>query len=718
MTDYVYRRAQTYNDCLKQYRTNSLVKSQLFDALEELERDPLHSAHLNTHRVKRAKGKTYTSDVGGRKGKRLIWRLVGDRTIVLLLFGEHDATYRRAEGLSLEYDEATDTIRVFDAAPGQTTPAPYTVRRQLEGTLFMAYTDGELEAFGFLDHEIPVLRRLEEEDELLALEDRMRAESWRTAMNLFLYGHPEGEAAATAQREAAELAEEAAADPVVDEQEEAELARALLSPASSAELAPVEAGFAEVLSQPIEDWMIFLHPDQRTLAERPFSGPARVRGAAGTGKTVVGLHRAAHLARTYDEPILFTTYIRTLPPVLEQLFSRLAPDVTDLVEFRSVHSWAATYLHSIGRHLNIDPARVRAAFSSAWSECAPAGSLLANSDLSKDYFREEIDWIIRGRGCRQLSDYLKLRRSGRGTPLGEEMRTHVWALYDEYRHQLRKRGTYDFSSLIQEALREVRERGRPTSYAAVIVDEAQDLTETGVRLLYELAGRDKPDGLVLLGDGQQAIYPGGFSLGALGIDVRGRSTILKTNYRNTAEILSAALAIVEGDEYDDGDDELASGPRDVAVLRRGLVPERHSFSDVELHDLALGEALLDTATSSTADLGDLAVLLPTRALVVEYLAVIDELGLGGQDLEEYDGTHSSAVKVGTYKRSKGLEFKKVFLPRLDALELDGLAVSEATDSDRLEFVRRSLFVALTRARDAVWLGGVAHQDVLAWWDAD
>ena len=95
--------------------------------------------------------------------------------------------------------------------------------------------------------------------------------------------------------------------------------------------------------------MVFLHPDQHKLIERAYSGPARVRGAAGTGKTVVGLHRAAHLARSYDGPILFTTYIRTLPPVLEQLFTRLAPDVADRVEFRNIRPyWAWPHTSLLG----------------------------------------------------------------------------------------------------------------------------------------------------------------------------------------------------------------------------------------------------------------------------------------------------------------------------------------------------------------------------------
>ena len=295
------------------------------------------------------------------------------------------------------------------------------------------------------------------------------------------------------------------------------------------------------------------------------------------------------------------------------------------------------------------------------------------------------------------------------------MRQHVWALYDEYRRELRKRKTYDFSSLIEQALYEVRERGRPQPYTAVIVDEAQDLTETGIRLLYELAGRDSPDGLLVIGDGQQSIYPGGFTLGSIGIDVRGRSTILDTNYRNTSEILNAANDMVEGHPYDDLDAGILEGPRDVVVLRSGTRPSRLVFEDAEAHDLALCESLLDAGTAPGTDIGDLAVLVPTRWLVQHYVSKIAEHDLPSLNLEDYEGVPTNAVKVGTYKRSKGLEFKQVFLPRLDLVDLGQPAHTDLARLESQETLRRSIFVAITRARDKIWLGGVATWDGDEWW---
>jgi len=104
-----------------------------------------------------------------------------------------------------------------------------------------------------------------------------------------------------------------------------------------AELPTAEEVQAELLeallAPPIEEWMAFLHPDQAKLVRRSFSGPARIRGAAGTGKTVVGLHRAAYLARSRPGKVLVTTYVRTLPVVLGSLLKRMAPEVADRVEF-------------------------------------------------------------------------------------------------------------------------------------------------------------------------------------------------------------------------------------------------------------------------------------------------------------------------------------------------------------------------------------------------
>lgn len=156
--------SQPFKDSVEAFARNPQVKATLLDAVGRLVDDPFDDLALRTHRVKRAAGETFTSRVGGA-GHRLIWRRLGD-VIVLLLFGEHDAVYRRAERLRVEVDSGTGRPLVVDIDPTTDQPTPYRERRAVEGSLFMAWNDLELAEQGFEPHEIGVLRRLDEEAEL------------------------------------------------------------------------------------------------------------------------------------------------------------------------------------------------------------------------------------------------------------------------------------------------------------------------------------------------------------------------------------------------------------------------------------------------------------------------------------------------------------------------------------------------------------------------
>ncbi len=228
-----------------------------------------------------------------------------------------------------------------------------------------------------------------------------------------------------------------------------------------------------VLEAPIEDWMAFLDPAQAKLVRRNFNGPARIRGAAGTGKTVVGLHRAAYLARATGGRVLFTTYIRTLPAVLESLLERLAPDMVGRVDFVNVHAFANRLLKERGVTFTIDTLEAQRAFSDAWNVIS-ASSPLKAARFTRRYWEDEIAYVIKGRGLTHFDEYADLARVGRKHALPVEVRQAVWDLYEAYSANLRRRGVCDFEDtvlLARDALRAL-----PLDrYDAVIVDEAQDL---------------------------------------------------------------------------------------------------------------------------------------------------------------------------------------------------------------------------------------------------
>jgi len=454
------------------------------------------------------------------------------------------------------------------------------------------------------------------------------------------------------------------------------------------------------LLAPIEEWMTFVHPDQAREARRTHAGPARIRGAAGTGKTVVGLHRAAYLAGTRPGRILYTSFVKTLPVALRETFRRMAPQHLHRMEFVGIHAFAQRLLRERGHRMRLDTHAVDAAFAQAWS----SASGLKDVAAGQQYWREEIDHVIKGRGITRFEEYLALPRLGRRHRLGPVQRRAVWDLYGAYQQQLDDCGLHDFNDLLLHALASIQREPLQDGYSSIIVDEVQDLPCVAVRLLHALVG-DRTDGLLLIGDGQQAVYPGGFTLAEVGVDVRGRATVLRENYRNTVQILEVAKRVVSGDAYGDLDDLEEVGDRDVRCVRQGDQPVRVDARTAYDHDLAMLASIERASCTVGVGLGDLAVLVPSTRLVREYIQRLGRAGIDCMDLYDYDGTSTEKVKIGTYHRAKGLEFKHVFLPRLeDQPRSRRLDESEGAHRERVELARRQLFVGMTRARDGLWLG--------------
>lgn len=472
-----------------------------------------------------------------------------------------------------------------------------------------------------------------------------------------------------------------------------------------------DALLASLMAAPVEEWMSFLHPTQAKLVRRSFNGPARIRGAAGTGKTVVGLHRAAYLARLRPNKILVTTYVRTLPTVLEELLERLAPDICHKVEFWGVHRFARKILDERGIRINLQPREVELAWGNAWA-AAGRNTGLDTGKIQERYWKDEVLQVIKSRGIARFEIYADLERTGRKYPLNIDQRRLVWKLHETYEQNLRQAGVHDFHDLILLAAAEM-EREPLTEYGAVIIDEAQDLSAAAIRMLHALVG-DEPDGLTLIGDGQQSIYPGGYTLSEVGISVSGRGVVMDTNYRNTKEVVEFAQRMVEGDEVADiegvihktvlGVDEVAR-----QVTRSGPPPVVEKFTRTKDRLAAVVNQVRRVTADIGAGLGDVAVLCSTNWGVRQIQQTLEEAGIPTIDLLSYDGKTSDRVKVGTIKRAKGLEFKQVLLADVrqewlaDSASFTTKVADHMTQEERV-LLRRELYVAMTRARDGLWLG--------------
>lgn len=259
-----------------------------------------------------------------------------------------------------------------------------------------------------------------------------------------------------------------------------------------------------------------------------------------------------------------------------------------------------------------------------------------------------------------------------------------------YQELLVSRGVWDFDDVLARAL-EVVQHSEVRRFRFAVVDEAQDLSLLAVRLVAALV-TDERDGLTLVGDGQQSVYPGGYVLREAGISVTGRATVLRVNYRNTREVLDAAARVVQADDYDDLEGVAEPGRRDTDVLRSGPPVRDVIAPDRESADAALTRALLDLP-----DRAGCAVLCRTGAERSRVHRVLARVGIATVDLEDYDGTPTEAVKVGTAKRAKGLEFAVVLLPYAESWR------TGAEEPELAARERRELFVAMTRARDQLWM---------------
>ncbi|MCL8250605.1 UvrD-helicase domain-containing protein [Aeromicrobium fastidiosum] len=456
------------------------------------------------------------------------------------------------------------------------------------------------------------------------------------------------------------------------------------------------------LAKPIESWMTFLHPEQNQLICKQVNGPSRLRGPAGTGKSVVGLHRAVYLAQRSRDPVLFVSFVKTLPIVLSSLARRLSASASQNIEFIGVHKLARQCLEKAGMTSSVSADKADAAFGRAWITSGAAGHLRGLNE-NANYWKDEINYVLKGRGITEFGQYENLTRVGRKTPMRLEDRKFMWDLFATYEAELELHGVRDFNDLILDARLAVQRYPDLFRYGGVIVDEVQDLNLISLKFLHELAGQATHQFLIM-GDGQQSVYPGGFTLSEAGINVTGRSTVLRLNYRNTREIVAEARRLVDGDVFNDLDDEAQAPVADELPSRVGAVPTSVIASGrVDLHN-RLVEALRLTHGAGTA-WGDMAVLARRRADVDALRAVMHRASIPCRDLTDYDGVASDQVKVGTVKRAKGLEFKVVFVPGLSHQPPRRFrAETDSAYAERCEIERREWYVAMTRARDTLWLG--------------
>ena len=676
-------------------RENALERALLLPAWAD---NQLLASHLDVRQLEGADGFFRL-----RCGKVRVVFQKHEGDVVVHRIARRDDVY---EGLDeLRLIRSGDGLRMLAPRPAVQAAEPTELRpavskeARLEPTVnaLSPFTDAQLASAGLSSEAIDVLRRLPADlypdDALLALGIDVRvvslvAELWERP-DVYL----------------ALLDEGGALDEQAIRLEEEEVAARMRADLSSSSLLSVHdmAAFAALLDRPIEDWMFYLHPVQLRAVQLSPDGPMRVRGGAGTGKTVIALHRARRLAEELGGPVLVTTFVKSLPEVWKGLFATFAPTVLERLDLRGLDKVSmGIYREGGGSAGPLDDGRRRALVSELHGKHGAALGGLSAGDLE-----DEFDIVIEGRGVESVEAYLELPRTGRGSRLDRSGAERTCGRSTSaIASRWPREGRITWELLRREALRMLRSGAVQRQYAAVVVDEAQDLSEASMQLLIELAGGLPSPRLTVVGDGQQSIYPGGFSLRSLGVEVRGRSTVLRTNWRNTYWIWAAAQAFIAGESFDDlEDDEAAQREPDATPypLRLGTPARLHVIEGGEDGEIEWCSLLVQEDLAKGRDCGDCVVLVPIRRGVNKMISALKKLGVSAVRLDDYAGQHEERVWVGTFHRSKGLEFKHVYVAGLAVGRWPMAYRNLSADGQAEERARqvRAAFVALTRARDTL-----------------
>lgn len=475
------------------------------------------------------------------------------------------------------------------------------------------------------------------------------------------------------------------------------------------------------LSAPFDQWQITLHPDQHRVTAADYKGSARVTGGPGTGKTVMALHRAAHLAgrdatahpEQVRESVLLTTYNRTLAQTLSDRLDQLLPDPDARARVRV--STIDAVAHSVVRsHTRAAPQMVdRDELAQRWRSLALADGL----PFSGRFLVDEWEQVLLAQDLRSLPDYIRCERSGRMQHLAPEHRRQVWETVRRYVGAMRVEGVWTPPQLAAEA-GHVLDRGEPL-FRHVVVDEAQDLHPSQWRML-RAAVPEGPDDLFVVGDPHQRVTDNRVSLASLGINVRGRGHRLRFSYRLTQEILDWAAPILSHHTAQ-GTEEDADTLAGQRSLLHGPMPVARECADPREEVRALGDRVRVWLAAGVSP-DTIAVAGRNQWVVRKTAKELEARGTPTVPLETSD--RAEAVRVGTMHQLKGLEFRCVALVGISDYLLPPKAAMEAAEGDQValeQVVRRErmlLFVASTRARDVLYVSHVGRPSRLVELQAD
>ena len=658
------------------------VKGAMWDFMRKFRQDPANPGL----RFKQLKGDSRLYSARVSDDYRALMLHVKDDEYMLVTVKHRSESYDNLDRYAYQINQVTGGIDFYDMAslagtvkpPAPAGPPP----------LFAGYSESQLIELGVGRPLLSTIGKITTEEQLLEFTECVP----QLTADVLLALHDGASVEEVMEQVTAPVSAEEPVDP-------ADYAAAAARPASL--VTTDDETLQAILQGGFERWQVYLHPVQRRVVERSYSGPARVSGGPGTGKTIVALHRVKWLVQrlpsgSSGKDVLFTTFNKNLAADLRQRLLLLGgPELLDRVDVVNIDRLATRVVNEAQPgtrlHLMNDDKAIE-----LWREVLLE---LGETRWDAEFLHDEWSQVVLGHAITSRQEYFRARRAGRGRQLNRAQRAAIWELVEQFTKRLDEANLWTFRRVAAHAARLERELAatREPRYRHIVVDEAQDLSSAHWMLLRAMVGRG-PNDLFLAGDTHQRIYDNYVSLGSLGIEIRGRSSRLTLTYRSTHEILTAASRILGTESWDDMDDGTDSLDGYRSVLR-GPQPEFRAYGSWQ-DEL---DGILRQVQEWTGGDASIAVSVPTKKQVEQVESYLSDHGvpagsIGPDGPRLHDGVH-----VGTLQRFKGLEYQRMILAGITDAAVPGqrAAADPARQQRELMRARSLLFVAATRARDAL-----------------
>ena len=458
------------------------------------------------------------------------------------------------------------------------------------------------------------------------------------------------------------------------------------------------------LAYPWEKWTVFLHPAQQQFVEHDYNGPARISGSAGTGKTIVAIHRAVYLARTCpDARVLLTTFSETLAQALRTKLRRLIsnqPRLGERLEVHAINAIARRLYELNFRTLNPASSEIIKGFIIEEAE------KISDQPFSMNFLLTEWNEIVDAWQLDTWEAYRDVIRLGRKTRLPEKQRVLLWSIFEKVRSRMKNRDIVTTADMFSHLAKKYQESNHPP-FEFIVVDESQDVNVPQLRFLAAL-GKDQPNSLFFAGDLGQRIFQQPFSWKKLGVDIRGRSRTLRINYRTSHQIRMQTDRLL-GPELSDVDGNSENRRHTISVFN-GPKPLIHILDTPEDEIMAVSQWLTDRIKEGLLA-HEIGVFVRSDSVLSRAVTAVEKTDIAFKVLDDNVETTYNHISISTMHLAKGLEFRAVVIMACDdeiiPLQQRIETVSDDTDLEEVYNTERHLlYVACTRARDYLLITSV------------